>query len=263
MPDQQPGRVALVTGGASGIGAAIAGGHVASGGSVVVGDIDDERGAALVAELGAAASYVHLDVTREDDMAAAVDAAVERHGALDCLFSNAGGVGVVGRVADTSLQAWHRTMDLLLTSAFLGIKQAVRVMAPRGSGAVVCTASVASLRGGLGPHVYTTAKHGLKGLIESVAVEVSPLGLRVNGVAPGATVSSLSAGLLSGDPEDLATAHTRLRQMSSSGVPTTSDDVASAALFLAGPGASRINGTLLVVDGADAVLGAAGRDFYS
>lgn len=263
MPGQQEGRSALVTGGARGIGAAIARAYVDAGGSVVIGDIDDQRGSHVVAELGSRASYVHLDVTCEDDMAAAVDAAVQRLGALDCVFSNAGAVGFLGRIAETPLDAWRSTLELLLTSTFLSIKHAVRVMGPRGSGAIVCTASVASLRGGLGPHAYTAAKHGVKGLVESVAVEIAPLGLRINGVAPGGTVSSLAASLFSGDPDDLDNAYRQLGQASSSGVPTTAADVADASLFLASPSASRINGALLVVDGGDDVLGSAARSYFT
>jgi NAD(P)-dependent dehydrogenase (short-subunit alcohol dehydrogenase family) len=257
------GRTALVTGGASGIGAAIARRWAAAGGNVVIGDIDDARGAAVAADLGPAAVYAHLDVTSEPDTERAFAAAVERFGAVDAFFSNAGAVGVVGRIAQTPLEAWNDTIALLLTSTFLGVKHAVRVMRPKGSGAIVCTGSVASVRGGLGPHAYTAAKHGLLGLVESVAVEIGRYGLRINAVAPGGTVSALSAGLASGDRDDLEAAHRRLAAASSSGVPTTADDVAAAALFLAGPGAARINGTRLVVDGGDDVPSAKGRSYYS
>ncbi|MEW2354432.1 SDR family oxidoreductase [Spirillospora sp. NPDC029432] len=261
MQDDLTGRTALVTGGASGIGAAIARRWTAAGGSVVIGDVDDRRGAALAAELGPSAAYVHLDVTREEDYEAAF-AHFEAPGAPDAFFANAGAVGATGRIEDHGRDAWDGTLELLLTGAFLGIKHAVRAMRPRGSGAIVCTGSVASVRGGLGPHAYTAAKHAVLGLVESVAVEIGPYGLRINCVAPGGTVSALSAGLASGDPDDLDAAHARLAAASSSGVPTTADDVARAALFLAGPGAARINGTRLVVDGGDDVLPARGRSYY-
>ncbi len=254
--------VAMVTGGARGIGAAIARAWVHQGGRVLIGDLDQERGRTLADELGDRAEFAALDVTVESQIAAVVDRAVEKFGRLDCLFNNAGGVGVLGSIATTAVDDWRRTIDLLLTSCFLGAKHAVRVMAPRRHGVIVCTASVASLRGGLGPHAYTAAKHGVKGLIESVAVEVSPLGLRINGLAPGGTVSSLSAGLLTGDPDDLDTAYRELGEASSSGVPTTSEDIAAAALFLAGPGAARMNGSLLSIDGGDDLLGTAARAYH-
>lgn len=250
--------VALVTGGARGIGAALAEQVVARGGQVVVADVDERAGLALVERLRGGARFVRCDVTDEGQVAAAVDTSAAL-GPLDAVFANAGIVGVTGRIEDTTLADFRRTTDLLLASVFLTVKHAVRVMRPRGRGAIVCTASVAGVRGGLGPHAYTAAKHAVKGLVESVAVEVAPYGLRINAVAPGGTVSSLSAGLM-GDVDDLATPYQRLAAASSSGVPTTAADVADAALFLAD--AARVNGACLVVDGGDDVLASKGRSYY-
>lgn len=250
--------VALVTGGARGIGAALAERIVARGGQVVVADVDERAGRALVGRLRGGARFVACDVTDERQVAAAVGAAAAL-GPVEAVFANAGVVGVTGRIEETALADFRRTTDLLLTSVFLTVKHAVRVMRPQAHGAIVCTASVASVRGGLGPHVYTAAKHAVKGLVESVAVEVAPYGLRINAVAPGGTVSSLSAGLM-GDADDLATPYRRLAEASSSGVPTTADDVAAAALFLAT--AARVNGSCLVVDGGDDVPAAKGRSYY-
>lgn len=251
-------QVALVTGGARGIGAAIAERVAAGGGRVVVADVDEAAGHGLVERIGGGARFVRCDVTDEDQVGGALDAAAAL-GPVEAVFANAGVVGVTGRIEQTELADFRRTTDLLLTSVFLTVKHAVRVLRPQGSGAIVCTASVASLRGGLGPHVYTAAKHAVKGLVESVAVEVAPYGLRINAVAPGGTVSSLSAGLM-GDVDDLDTPYQRLAAASSSGVPTTADDVAAAALLLAG--APRVNGACLVVDGGDDVLAAKGRSYY-
>ncbi|MBE1536988.1 SDR family oxidoreductase [Actinomadura algeriensis] len=262
MQEDLTGRTAVVTGGASGIGAAIARRWVAAGGNVLIGDIDERSGAALTDELGPAARFVRFDVTSEADHAAACDLALDRYGALDAFFANAGAVGATGSIEGTRRDEWDATVALLLTGAFLSIKHAVRVMRPRGRGAIVCTGSVASVRGGLGPHAYTAAKHGLLGLVESAAVEIGRHGLRVNCVAPGGTVSALAARL-AGAPDDLDAAYARLAAASSSGVPTTADDVAAAALFLAGPGAARINGTRLVVDGGDDVPSAKGLPYYA
>lgn len=257
---QQGPSVAVVTGGARGIGAAIAEGVVARGGRVVVADVDEVAGRTLVERLGEASVFQRCDVTDEQQVAAAVDLATTTWGALDAVFANAGVVGVTGRIEDTALDDFRRTTDLLLTSVFLTVKHAVRVMRPLGRGAIVCTASVASVRGGLGPHVYTAAKHGVKGLVESVAVDIAGSGLRINAVAPGGTVSSLSAGLM-GDVDDLDTPYQRLAAASSSGVPTTAADVADVALLLAT--ATRVNGACLVVDGGDDVLATKGRSYYS
>lgn len=258
-------QVALVTGGARGIGAAIARRVIAGGGAVVVADLDADAGGALVEELsagGGEATYASCDVTVEEAVAETLARAEATYGPLTSVFANAGGVGVTGPLETTTLEAWRSTTDLLLTSVFLTLKHGVRAMRPHGRGALVVTGSVASVQGGLGPHVYTAAKHGVLGLVRSLAVEVSPHGLRVNMVAPGGTVSSLSAGLLGGGRDDVDAAHRRLAAASSAGVPTTSDDVAAAAWWLAGPDAGRINGAHLVVDGGDDVLAARARGAY-
>lgn len=252
------GSLALVTGASRGIGAAIARRWVAAGGRVVLADLDVAEGRRLAGELGESARFVRADVTDEDDVRAAFEAATA--GPLTAVFANAGAVGVTGRIEQTPLEDWRSTVDLLLTGAFLTVKYGVAAMRPHGAGSLVCTASVASVRGGLGPHAYTAAKAGVRGLVESIAVEVAPYGLRINAVAPGGTVTPLAAGLVSGDVDDLDAAHARLAAGSSSGVPTSAEDVADAALFLAS--AARVNGATLVVDGGDAVLGTAGRQFY-
>jgi len=149
----EPGRVAVITGAARGIGAAIATAVVAAGGSAVISDVEDDRGMELAGRLGARASYLHCDATSEDDVAALLAHTVRTFGPPTAVFANAGGVGVTGRLEDTELADFLRTTDLLLTSVFLTLKHGIRVMRPLRRGALVVTASVASLRGGLGPHV--------------------------------------------------------------------------------------------------------------
>lgn len=257
MPE--PAQVAVVTGGARGIGAAIARRVVTGGGCVVIGDLATQDGEQLARELGAAARFLCADATSERDTVALFEAAAG-FGDVDAVYANAGAVGVTGRLEGTELADARATMDLLFTSVFLTFKHGVARMRPQGRGALVATASVASVRGGLGPHLYTAAKHAVKGLVESVAVEVAPYGLTVNAVAPGGTVSSLSAELVGAGPDDVARAYEQLASRSSSGRPTTSEDVAEAAYFLSG--ARRINGSTLVVDGGDTALGSAGRSYY-
>jgi NAD(P)-dependent dehydrogenase (short-subunit alcohol dehydrogenase family) len=132
-------KVAVVTGGASGIGAATVRRFVAEGARVVIADIQHEQGAALAAELGDATRSVRTDVTVEDDVAAAIDLAVAEFGALDVMFNNAGIVGVIGRIAETPADGWHRTVAVLLDSVFHGMKHAARVMVPRSTGSIVST----------------------------------------------------------------------------------------------------------------------------
>jgi len=258
---QADGMRALISGGARGIGLAIAQEVTSAGGQVVIGDVDSARGEQVAGQVGG--TFVPWNVTSEQDTMRAFEFAEESLGGIDSVFANAGSVGVTGPIEQTTLLEWNDTVSLLLTSVFLTVREGIRSMRPQGTGAIVVTASVASIHGGLGPHAYTAAKSAVRGLIESVAVELAPTGLRINGVAPGATVSSLSAALTGEGPDDLAGAYGRLASMSSSGVPTTAEDVAHAAVFLASPASTRINGTLVVVDGGDAVLPSSGRSFYA
>src|SRR5699024_6243025 len=225
----------------------------------VIADIDDDAGEDLVARLGSNAYYVHCDVTSEPDVKDLFRVASDL-GPLGAVFANAGDVGATGPLEDTSFNDYRATMDLLCGSVFLAFKYGIMYQRPNRSGALVATASVAGLRGGLGPHLYTAAKHAVKGLVESVAVAVAPYGLTAHTVAPGGTVSSLAARVVGGDGDDLGIAHDRLARLSSSGRPTTSQDVADAAIFLSR--ASRINGVCLSLDGGDDLLGSAGRTYY-
>jgi NAD(P)-dependent dehydrogenase (short-subunit alcohol dehydrogenase family) len=256
-------RVAVVTGGASGIGEGIVRRFVAGGGCCVIADLQIERAAALAAELGDAVVAERVDVTQEADLAAAVDLAVSRFGRLDCMFNNAGMLGAVGSIVDHTLEAWTRTMDVLANSVFLGIREAARVMIPQGGGAIVNTASTAGLRGGLGPHAYTTAKFAVIGLTESTAVELSAHDIRVNAIAPGRTVSGLTAGLIAGDPDDVATTASHMASRARNGRAAHPDDIAAAAVFLASDEAWYVNGACLVIDGAGEVLGEKASRYFA
>ena len=119
------------------------------------------------------------------------------------MFNNAGILGSVGPIADIERDSWLRTIDVLLNSVFYGIKHAAKVMQHQGFGSIINTASTAGVRAGLGPHVYTAAKHAVVGLSQSVATELGPHGIRCNVIAPGGTVSGLTARLVTGDHQDL------------------------------------------------------------
>jgi NAD(P)-dependent dehydrogenase (short-subunit alcohol dehydrogenase family) len=256
MTTRLEGQVAVVTGAASGIGAAIAERFVEEGARCVLVDIQDDAGRDMAARLGTSASYVHGDVSVEDDVAAAVDAAVERFGRLDCVVNNAGILGAIGPIADIDGAAWRRSVAVLLDSVFYGTKHAARVMIEQGSGgAIVNLASTAGVKAGLGPHVYTAAKHGVVGLTQSVAPELGRHGIRVNAIAPGSTVTSLTAFVTTGDAGDLEEASRRVGRGATIGRPAVPRDIADAALFLASAEAGYVSGAVLVVDAASEVIG--------
>ena len=253
------GKVALITGGASGIGAGTVRRFVEEGARVVIADVQDEPGNALAAELGDATRFAHCDVTAEADVAAAVDLAVSAFGRLDVLFNNAGIIGAVGPIADTTADAWDRTVAVLLRSVFLGMKHAARVMVPQGSGSILSTASTAGVLGGLGPHAYTACKHAVVGLTKSVASELNRHGIRVNAIAPGNTVTAMTAAAITGDHTDIATATERIASTSPLGIAGEPSDIANAALYLASDEARYVSGHTLVVDAGQTTSGSRAR----
>lgn len=251
MANRLEGKVACITGGASGIGEATARLFVAEGARVVIADLQEARGEALAKELGSAARFTRTDVTQEGDIAAAVDLAVSAFGQLDCMFNNAGIVGAVGPIDETPAEEYDFTMAVLLRGPFLGTKHAARVMKPRRTGTILYTSSTAGLEGGLGPHVYATAKTGLIGLTRNAAAELSKFGIRVNAIAPGNTATQMVTDVFEfGDLDDLAAAETELAESSPiPGRPGRALDVAHAALWLASDDSGYVNGATLAVDG--------------
>jgi NAD(P)-dependent dehydrogenase (short-subunit alcohol dehydrogenase family) len=255
MTGRLEGDVTVITGAASGIGEGLARRFVEEGARCVLVDIQDDPGQRLAADLGEDVVFVHGDVSVEDDVAASVSTAVEQFGRIDCMINNAGILGAVGPIADIAAADWRKTIDVLLSSVFYGIKHASRAMAVQGSGVIINMASTAGVRAGLGPHVYTTAKHGVVGLTQSAATELGRQGIRVNAIAPGGTVTSLTAYVTTGDSANLQEASTRVGRGAPLGRPGQPLDVANAALYLASDDASWVSGAVLVVDGASEVIG--------
>lgn len=256
------GKAAVVTGGARGIGEGIVRGFVSEGARCVIADIDTDAGQRLAAELGRSTVFVRCDVTSEDDIVAAIGACLSAFGSLDVMVNNAGIVGVTGSIRETSLDDYEQTMAVLLTSVFLGTKHAMRVMAEQGSGSIINTASTAGVQGGLGPHVYSGAKHAVVGLTKSVAVEAAPLGVRVNVLCPGATLSSLTAGLVTGDKDNLEAAYERLSAKYPGGRAPRPEDMAHAAVFLASDEGQFMNGAVIIMDAGKEVLSDRAAKFY-
>jgi len=247
------GKVAVITGGDSGIGAATTRLFVKEGARVLVADILDDNGEKIATDLGDAVEYVHADVTVESDIEAAVHKAVERFGRLDCLFNNAGCGGVDAPIAETDTEELDATIALLFRSVVLGIKHAAPILVEQGEGTIINTSSVAGMRTGYAPHIYSAMKAAVAHLTRSVAMELGEKGVRVNAVCPGAIVTPIfgrTMGLPAVQAEErTAMLHeffATMQPIQRAGQP---EDIAKAVLWLASDASSFVNGHALVIDG--------------
>ncbi|RFA06707.1 3-alpha-hydroxysteroid dehydrogenase [Subtercola boreus] len=229
-------KVALISGGARGMGAAHAAMLVAEGARVVIGDLLDDDGRALAARLGDAASYVHLDVTDESDWNAAVAHTLDAFGHIDVLVNNAG-IANSAPIADFPLALWQKTLDINLTGAFLGIRAVIPLLVGQKSGSVINISSVEGLRGSAGLHAYVATKFALRGLTKSVAVEVGASGVRVNSIHPGFITTPMTEGI---------TAAQLQIPLGRAAEPT---EVSALVLFLASDESSYSTGSEFVIDG--------------
>jgi NAD(P)-dependent dehydrogenase (short-subunit alcohol dehydrogenase family) len=246
-------KVALITGGASGIGEGTVRLFAREGAAVVIADIQDDQGARLAAELGARVAYVRTDVSREPDVQNAVTETVKRFGRLDCIFNNAGFGGVGGRIEAIDIAGFDQTIGVLLRGVLLGMKHAAPVMKRQGGGSIVSTASVAGLTAGFGPHVYSAAKAAVIQLTKTVAMELGEHNIRVNCICPGGIATPIfgkGLGMSAEQAEAIVPLMKgvleNLQPIKRSGVP---DDIAHAVLWLASDDATFVNGHALVVDG--------------
>ena len=244
MVDEGEARVVLITGAASGIGAATSMAFAEAGYRVLLADVDVEAGQRLAATLDG--DFARCDVGSEVEVAAAVALALEKFGRLDVHINNAAILGPTSDIADIEVADWDRVMAVDLRGAFLGIKHAARAMKPRGRGSILSVASVTGPMGGLGPHAYSCARHGLIGLTRSAASELIRSGIRVNAVAPGPVVTPMVSNLIG---QDLDTARTQLAAGSPTGAAIEGADIAAALLFLASDAARHVNGHVLTIDG--------------
>lgn len=249
MGSRLEGKVAAITGAASGFGATAARLFVAEGCKVALGDIQEEAGRAVADELGDSAVFTRCDVTAEEDVANLVDTAVSAFGKLDIMFNNAGIVGAVGPIDSTPTEEWKATLDILLNGVFYGVKHAARVMKPQESGAIVSMSSTAGILGGLGPHTYTAAKHAVVGLTKSAGAELCRFGIRVNCISPAGMATPMVANVSTGDPTAIEETKRNLAAASPlKGRPGLAEDVANAALWLASDESGYTNGHTLTTD---------------
>lgn len=244
------GKIVIVTGGASGIGRETALEFAKEGATVIVGDIADEAGEALVREiegLGRQALFVHSDVSQDGGARRLIDQTLERFGRIDVLFNNVG-IEISGSVVDMPEEHFDRLIAVNLKSVFLCSKHALRHMIPRRSGTIVNAASVAALVAWPDDAVYNATKAGVLLLTKSMALECAPHSIRVNCIAPAVIDTPMTDRALAGvaDIEEAKKEKGKVHPLGRLGKPR---EVARTVLFLASDDASFITGTVLTVDG--------------
>ncbi|KKE99223.1 glucose 1-dehydrogenase [Mycolicibacterium obuense] len=234
------GKVALISGGAQGMGAEDARALIAEGAKVVIGDILDEKGQALAEEINAqtpdSIRYVHLDVTQADEWDAAVATALEAFGTLNVLVNNAGTVAL-GKIGEFDMVKWQRVIDVNLTGTFLGMQASVEAMKQAGGGSIINISSIEGLRGAVMVHPYVASKWAVRGLTKSAALELGPHNIRVNSVHPGFIRTPMTKFF----PDDML----RIPL----GRPGQPDEVASFVVFLASDESRYSTGAEFVMDG--------------
>jgi 3alpha(or 20beta)-hydroxysteroid dehydrogenase len=233
------GKIALITGGARGQGAAEAARFVLEGATVYITDVLVDDGRAAAQRMGDAVRFLEHDVTSEADWISVVEAIVGAEGRIDILVNNAG-IFKIARALETSLDDWNRMIAVNQTGVFLGIRECGRIMKQQGSGSIINISSVAGL-GGVGiAHAYSASKWAVRGMTKSAALEFSRSGVRVNSVHPGIIDTDMMRESGVTNPAD--------------GIPIgragTADDVANVVLFLASDESSYCSGHEFVVDGA-------------
>jgi NAD(P)-dependent dehydrogenase (short-subunit alcohol dehydrogenase family) len=249
------GRVAVITGGASGIGAATARLFVEEGARVLIADMQRDVGEEYAASLGENADFRAVNVTNEDDVAAAIAQAHDRWGTLDVIFNNAGFGGAMGPIEGVTEQEWDLTFDVLLKGVFFGIKHAAPIMKAQGSGSIINTASVAGIQTGMGAHLYSVAKAAVIALTKTTANELAEDLVRVNCICPGIIPTPLSSGKAIGDigreAADQRVSKMTERLPNAQPMPKAGDPtfIARTALFLASDDSEWVTGTAHVVDG--------------
>jgi NAD(P)-dependent dehydrogenase (short-subunit alcohol dehydrogenase family) len=255
------GKVAIVTGGASGIGAATVRRFAAEGARVVVADVDADGGGRVAREVraaGAVADFHRTDVGVLADLEAAVAFAVERHGGLDVIHNNAARTGG-GYTADIEPDVWEQSLRVMMTGVFYGVRAAIPAMLARGGGSIVNTSSVEGLFGEVMAAPYCTAKAAILGLTRTVALEYGRRRIRANCICPGAVETpmlDLMSQVSTKSRADLAAMHALGRCL-------RPEEIASVALFLASDESSAITGTAIVADGGlTAGLGITGLPPY-
>lgn len=260
--DQLDGKVAIVTGATSGIGERIAERFVTEGARVVAAGRREAEGRSLEAKCRSAISFIRTDVSDEASVKAMVDHAVMKYGRLDCLVNNAGSGSPMVSIAEVATEHFSSIFDTNVRGVMFAMKHAAPIMISQGSGSIITIGSAAGLRGGLSGHIYSASKAAVIHLSRCVAAELSRKGVRVNTISPGGIVTDIfvkSAGL---DGARLDRFLGALSDLFATAQPIqragVTDDIANAAIFLAGDASSFITGQDLAVDGGLVPVGKIG-----
>ncbi|HEY9218952.1 MAG TPA: SDR family oxidoreductase [Phenylobacterium sp.] len=246
-------KVAVVTGGSSGIGRGTVERFVAEGALVMVGDIDEAGGAELQKAFPQQIAFRRCDVTSEAEIQSLLDGAADRFGGVDVLFNNAGAGGAREGIAEMTGSAWDLTMSLLLRSVALGMRYAVPHMRKRGGGSIINTASIAGMQAGAGPIAYSVAKAGVIHLSRVAAAELGRDNIRVNAICPGLILTNIftpsdvvPAGFAEVIKRDMRQTAPNAQPLPKAGSP---EDIAAAALFFASDESAFVTGVHMLVDG--------------
>ncbi|WP_024804406.1 SDR family NAD(P)-dependent oxidoreductase [Nocardia sp. BMG51109] len=255
MTDELAGKVAVVTGGASGIGSAMVARFVAEGAKVVVGDLDPERGAASVADYGGAAVFQQTDVADQEQLERLVDTAVRTFGGLHVMCNNAGVPGTMHRsLLVDDLADFHRVLGVNLLGVMAGTKFAARQMVEGGGGSIINLSSIGGVQAGGGVQTYRASKAAVIHFTKSAAIELAQYGIRVNCIAPGniptpflaASATEMSAERIERFTRSVRASMQEDRPLRRDGIP---EDVAEAALYFGSDRSGYVTGTMLPIDG--------------